>query len=159
MKKDLIVCEEPDLLPEYIHYEDEGCDLSETCLDCPLPDCVYDTPHGKQLLLKRRRDEGTHSLLPSREREKMALALELVDLSLLEALQAKDFAGEWRVGGGAGLKARRPAALPLHSAGVVRQAPCAAHVGVPVREAAALALAAGLLPGLNDEDLGDSHKT
>ena len=28
---------EPDLPPEYCHYRDEGCDLAESCLDCPFP--------------------------------------------------------------------------------------------------------------------------
>ena len=47
---------ELDLLPENTNYRDEGCELSPTCLDCPLPDCIYDSPHGKQLLLKHRRN-------------------------------------------------------------------------------------------------------
>jgi hypothetical protein len=48
---------ELDLLPENVHYRDEGCDMSPSCLACPLARCVYDTPHGKQVLLKRRRNE------------------------------------------------------------------------------------------------------
>jgi hypothetical protein len=48
---------ELDLLPEHVHYKDEGCEMSASCLACPLESCVYDTPHGKQVLLKRRRDD------------------------------------------------------------------------------------------------------
>jgi hypothetical protein len=48
---------ELDLLPENVHYKDEGCDMSPSCLACPLASCVYDTPHGKQVLLKRRRND------------------------------------------------------------------------------------------------------
>lgn len=48
---------ELDLLPEHLHYKDEGCEMSPSCLACPLASCVYDTPHGKQVLLKRRRDD------------------------------------------------------------------------------------------------------
>ena len=48
---------ELDLLPEHLHYKDEGCEMSPSCLACPLASCVYDTPHGKQVLLKRRRND------------------------------------------------------------------------------------------------------
>lgn len=48
---------ELDLLPEHKHYIDEGCDMSPSCLSCPLEGCIYDTPHGKQAELKRRRND------------------------------------------------------------------------------------------------------
>ena len=47
---------ELDLPPEYCHYKDEGCELAESCLNCPFPGCIYDVPRGKQLILKGRRD-------------------------------------------------------------------------------------------------------
>jgi hypothetical protein len=47
---------ELDLPPEYCHYKDEGCELAESCLNCPFPGCIYDVPRGKQHLLKSRRD-------------------------------------------------------------------------------------------------------
>ncbi|MFC2011982.1 hypothetical protein ACFLVU_02510 [Chloroflexota bacterium] len=37
---------ELDLPPEYCHYRDEGCDLAESCLNCPFARCVYDEPGG-----------------------------------------------------------------------------------------------------------------
>ena len=46
---------ELDLPPEYCHYQDEGCDLADSCLSCPLPRCVYEEPGGKQRWLKRLR--------------------------------------------------------------------------------------------------------
>jgi hypothetical protein len=46
----------PDLRPEYIHYRDEGCELADSCLNCPFPRCLYDEPRGKQRWLKRIRD-------------------------------------------------------------------------------------------------------
>ncbi len=46
---------EPDLPPEYCHYRDEGCELSGSCLNCPLTRCVYDEPGGKQRWRKRLR--------------------------------------------------------------------------------------------------------
>ncbi len=44
-----------DLPPEYCRYQDEGCEFAESCLNCPLPICIYDEPGGKQRLLKRQR--------------------------------------------------------------------------------------------------------
>ena len=47
---------EPDLPPEYCQYRDEGCDLADSCLGCPFPQCVYEQPGGKQRWLKKLRD-------------------------------------------------------------------------------------------------------
>ena len=47
---------EIDLPPEYLHYQDEGCELDASCLNCHLPLCVYDEPGGKQRWLKKQRD-------------------------------------------------------------------------------------------------------
>ena len=47
---------ELDLPPEYCHYRDEGCDLADSCLNCPLPRCIYDHPRGRQRWLKGLRD-------------------------------------------------------------------------------------------------------
>jgi hypothetical protein len=44
-----------DLPPEYCQYADSGCEFSETCLNCPLPLCVYEEPDGKRRLVKRNR--------------------------------------------------------------------------------------------------------
>jgi len=46
---------ETDLPPEYVRYRDEGCDLAESCLNCPFEECVYDRPGGKQRWLKKLR--------------------------------------------------------------------------------------------------------
>lgn len=46
---------EKDLPPEYCHYRDEGCDLAESCLNCPFDECIYDKPGGKQRWLKKAR--------------------------------------------------------------------------------------------------------
>ena len=47
---------ELDLPPEYCHYRDNGCDLADSCLNCPLPKCIYDEPGGRQHWLKGLRD-------------------------------------------------------------------------------------------------------
>jgi predicted HTH domain antitoxin len=57
MKDERVLSIEMDLLPEHIQYKDEGCDMSPSCLSCPLQSCVYDAPHGKQAILKRRRND------------------------------------------------------------------------------------------------------
>jgi hypothetical protein len=46
-----------DLLPEYCHYRDEGCELAASCLNCPFPECVYTRPGGRQRWLKGLRDK------------------------------------------------------------------------------------------------------
>ena len=33
-----------DIVPEFIHYDDTGCEVSQACLNCPLPQCKYDDP-------------------------------------------------------------------------------------------------------------------
>jgi DNA-binding transcriptional ArsR family regulator len=46
-----------DLLPEEFPYEDRGCELFPSCLNCPFPDCIREEPWGKEKFLKRRRAE------------------------------------------------------------------------------------------------------
>ena len=55
---------ELDLPPEYLHYQDDGCELADeflgyksSCLSCPFPKCIYDEPGGRQRWLKRLRDK------------------------------------------------------------------------------------------------------
>lgn len=55
-----------DALPEHLSYQDSGCELSPSCLRCPLARCRYDEPGGARRLrqnsrdevVQRRRDEG-----------------------------------------------------------------------------------------------------
>ncbi|MFQ6122767.1 MAG: hypothetical protein ACE5LA_06910 [Dehalococcoidales bacterium] len=56
---------EPDLPPEYCHYRDEGCDLADSCLDCPFPQCIYEQPRGRQRWLKKLRDKEIARLFNS----------------------------------------------------------------------------------------------
>lgn len=66
---------EHDLLPEYCRYRDEGCELAESCLDCPLPKCVYDEPGGRQRWLKRLRDGEMIDMFSSKGKRVRELAL------------------------------------------------------------------------------------
>ncbi len=47
---------ELDLPPEYCHYRDNGCDLADSCLNCPFPKCIYDEHGGRRHWLKGLRD-------------------------------------------------------------------------------------------------------
>ena len=44
-----------DLPPEYCHYQDEGCEFADSCLNCPFGKCIYDEPRGRQRYIKRLR--------------------------------------------------------------------------------------------------------
>ncbi len=41
---------------EFYHYEDNGCEASDSCLDCPLPRCKYDDPTWYQRNRRLARD-------------------------------------------------------------------------------------------------------
>ena len=45
-----------DALPEFTRYRDDGCDISRSCLTCPLPRCRYEEPGGLRSLLNEQRD-------------------------------------------------------------------------------------------------------
>lgn len=46
-----------DALPEYFSYQDTGCEVSPSCLHCPLPRCKYDDPGWFHRGLLQRRNE------------------------------------------------------------------------------------------------------
>jgi hypothetical protein len=45
-----------DSLPEFTRYKDDGCEVSESCFDCPLPRCRYEEPGGLRAVLNETRD-------------------------------------------------------------------------------------------------------
>ena len=45
-----------DALPEHLDYRDSGCELSPSCLRCPLVRCRYDEPGGARKLQQLSRD-------------------------------------------------------------------------------------------------------
>jgi hypothetical protein len=51
-----------DLLPEFCHYQDEGCRFSPSCLDCPLPECVEDGPGAERKFSKSKRNAAVARL-------------------------------------------------------------------------------------------------
>lgn len=45
-----------DSLPEFTRYRDDGCEVNESCLTCPLPRCRYEEPGGLRAILNEVRD-------------------------------------------------------------------------------------------------------
>ncbi len=66
---------EVDLPPEYCHYRDEGCEFADSCLNCPLPKCIYDQPGGRHRWLKGTRDREILRLASSEAKGVKELAL------------------------------------------------------------------------------------
>lgn len=50
-----MVISEIDLLPEDIHWRDEGCEFFPSCLNCPLERCIEEEPDGRRRLKKQGR--------------------------------------------------------------------------------------------------------
>ena len=50
-----------DALPEHVQYRDLGCELSPSCLRCPLERCRYDEPGGARKLRQKSRDEAVQA--------------------------------------------------------------------------------------------------
>lgn len=57
-----------DILPESYAYRDDGCEVSPSCLRCPLPLCKYDDPNRERREERDRRDE---EIADARERERL----------------------------------------------------------------------------------------
>ncbi|MFC1914375.1 hypothetical protein ACFLXF_03790, partial [Chloroflexota bacterium] len=80
---------ESDLPPEYCHYKDDGCELATSCLNCPMAQCVYDEPGGKQRQLKRLRDKEIVRLFSQESKgvRELALMFSLSDRTIQRALK------------------------------------------------------------------------
>ena len=60
-----------DTLPENINYRDDGCEVSFSCLDCPLPICKFDDPGWIQRESRQSRDEA---MISARRSENLSVA-------------------------------------------------------------------------------------
>jgi hypothetical protein len=49
-----------DVVPERYPYRDEGCEVSPSCLRCPLPQCKYDDPGW---FYRQKREERDREVL------------------------------------------------------------------------------------------------
>ena len=52
-----------DTRPEFVSYRDDGCEVSPSCLRCPLPQCKYDDPGFLTRLRREQRDKDVVGLL------------------------------------------------------------------------------------------------
>ena len=59
-----------DAVPEDFPYRDDGCEVSPSCLRCPLPLCKYDDPVWFQREKRRERDE---EVLSAMRRQKLSV--------------------------------------------------------------------------------------
>ena len=80
---------QPDLPPEYCHYKDDGCEFAASCLNCPMAQCVYDEPGGKQRWLKKLRDREVVRLFchESKAVRELALRFSLSERTIQRALK------------------------------------------------------------------------
>ena len=60
-----------DTLPENINYRDDGCEVSISCLVCPLPICKFDDPGWLQRARRQSRDEA---MISARRAESLSVA-------------------------------------------------------------------------------------
>jgi hypothetical protein len=60
-----------DTLPENINYRDDGCEVSFSCLVCPLPICKFDDPGWLQRETRQSRDEA---MITARRLETLSVA-------------------------------------------------------------------------------------
>ena len=52
-----------DTVPERYPYRDDGCEVSPSCLRCPLPQCKYDDPGWFQRQKRGERDRRVMTAL------------------------------------------------------------------------------------------------
>ena len=52
-----------DVVPESYPYRDDGCEVSPSCLRCPLPQCKYDDPGWFQRQKRKGRDREVMAAL------------------------------------------------------------------------------------------------
>ncbi len=73
-----------DAVPEFFHYEDTGCEVSRSCLNCPLSRCKYDDPvwfqrHRRMAQdLKVWRTMQLEELTPDRAAERFSVTVRTI---------------------------------------------------------------------------------
>ena len=59
-----------DILPGRDPYRDDGCEVSASCLRCPLPQCKYDVPNWAR---RNRRDRRDAEIVAAHRRERLSV--------------------------------------------------------------------------------------
>ncbi len=65
---------EEDPLPENCFYRDEGCDLAESCLNCPFEECVYERYENTRTIKKAERTREIAQLYKVKNKEVREIA-------------------------------------------------------------------------------------
>ena len=79
---------EPDLLPEYCRYTDEGCEYARSCLACPFPQCLYDEPRGRQRWLKGVRNKEIRKMFSEgRNVQELAILFGVCERTIQRAMK------------------------------------------------------------------------
>ena len=86
-----------DLPPEYCQYKDEGCDLADSCLNCPFSQCIYEQPRGRQRWLKKARDREITRIFTGEGKgvKELALVFEVSQRTVQRALRNTLSKGDW----------------------------------------------------------------
>jgi hypothetical protein len=67
MVSTLIASPQVDSVPEFYPYEDTGCEVASSCLNCPLPQCKYDDPGWYQKNRRLAKDLNIFTVMQSEE--------------------------------------------------------------------------------------------
>jgi len=67
MVSTLIASPQVDSVPEFYPYEDTGCEVAGSCLNCPLPQCKYDDPGWYQKNRRLAKDLKVFTVMQSEE--------------------------------------------------------------------------------------------
>ena len=71
-------------------YRDEGCDLSPSCLNCPLPRCIYERPRGKQKMRLEARAKRMAELRRGKSLKEVAEVFGVSLRTVQRVLRGKD---------------------------------------------------------------------
>ena len=79
-----------DLKPEFCHYQDEGCEFAQSCLECPFSRCLYDEPGGRHHWMKELRNKEINKLFRSgRKVKELAELFEVSQRTINRAIKEK----------------------------------------------------------------------
>ena len=84
-----------DVVPENYPYRDDGCEVSPSCLRCPLPQCKYDDPGWFQREKRKERDEEVISAMYKQKLSvsEAAARFDISQRTIFRILRREEFRG------------------------------------------------------------------
>ncbi len=84
-----------DVVPENYPYRDDGCEVSPSCLSCPLPQCKYDDPGWFQREKRKERDEEVISAMYKQKLSvsEAAARFDISQRTIFRILRREEFRG------------------------------------------------------------------